>query len=683
MRQHHFSMLIVSFTAAMAVFFGWPNEPPVWVSVAMGILTLMIWQFGEQSARPRVRRVGLVLLAFTFGFAWAQAFTHWQARSTGSIYIASSQTWSQAEPGTPAARLGEPRLLDGVIDWSEPTPRGSRIDLLYSDYLGRALSLRLYGSQGLAATLLPGCQVQLQVALEPLALPTVMGGYDPRASAWFDGQRGRGFVREVQSVDCTGQIGLAHHLARLRLSLAAQYRNAMSETAGPVAAALVTGVRGMISKPVREAFRHSGLAHMLAISGLHMALFAGSIYALLRFLAALWPGLVLRHDVRKPCAVLALLAATAYLALSGGSVATQRAYIMLAIFFLAILLDRPAVTMRNVLWAAALVLLWRPYAVMQVGFQMSFAAVMALVAVYEVWQQRDRLYLQIEEMAPLKRMLRLGWRYASGLALTSMIAGSVTGYSALLHFHQLGTYGLPANLLAMPLFSTLIMPMTPLSLLASAAGLEAGFLALMQFGLDGVLSIAVFITSFEGALIKPGASPPWVLPLAAIGFIGLCLGSKRARWLGLVPILCGALFIGSGNRPIAHLVGNDVIVAQKQEGGLLLMRQNKHGYQLRRIAQFHGQEVKALGDGSSCDKGCGVISKDRMTIAYLTQPKRIGIACQQSDLVILPFSNAEYYPYESLLLDKSVLHPNVPLQIVSDGRKLAIKKAARSRLWEQ
>ena len=71
-----------------------------------------------------------------------------------------------------------------------------------------------------------------------------------------------------------------------------------------------------------------------------------------------------------------------------------------------------------------------------------------------------------------------------------------------------------------------------------------------------------------------------------------------------------------------------------------------------------------------------------MTIAYLTQPKRIGIACQQSDLVILPFSNAEYYPCEALLLDKSVLHPNVPLQIVSDGRKLAIKKAARSRLWE-
>ncbi len=677
MRQHHFSMLIVSFAAAMAVFFGWPNEPPVAVSLALATLALIILQYGEQRVRPRVRRAGLVLLAFAFGFGWAQAFTHWHSASTGHIYIAPSEVWQ------PDAAPSEPRLIGGIVDWSEPTPRGSRVDLRYTDYLDRPLTLRLYGEQELAERLWPGCQVQLLVALEPLALPTVVDGYDPRASAWFDGQRGRGFVREVQTIDCTASPSLGHRLARLRLALAAKYRSSMSDTVGPVAAALVTGVRGMISKPVREAFRHSGLAHMLAISGLHMALFAGSIYALLRFLAALWPGLVLRRDVRKPCAIIALLAATGYLALSGGSVATQRAYIMLAIFFLAILLDRPAVTMRNVLWAAVFVLLWRPYAIMQVGFQMSFAAVMALVAVYEVWQRRDTLHLRIEEMAPVKRLLRLGWRYGSGLALTSLIAGSVTGYLALLHFHQIGTYGLPANLLAMPLFTTLIMPLTPLSLLAIPMGVEAGLMAIMQLGLKGVLSIATFMTGLDGALLKPGASPVWVLPTASIGFLVLCLVPKRARWLGLVPILLGFLFIGSGSRPIALLVGNDVIVAQKWEGGLSLMRQNKHGYELRRIAQYHGQEIEDLGDGSSCENGCGLISKDRMTIAYLTHPKRLEIACQETDLVILPFSNAEHYPCEALLLDKSALPPKVPLQVVSDGRKLSIKKAARSRLWEQ
>ncbi|MBT5518856.1 MAG: hypothetical protein HOK33_07950 [Rhodobiaceae bacterium] len=675
MRQNHFSMLIVSFAVAMAVFFGWPHEPPVAVSFALGTLALIVLQYGEQNLRPRVRRLGILFLAFGCGFAWAQAYTHWQQASTGQIYIAPNQT--------PDAPYPAPRLLSGVIDWSEPTPRGSRVDLKYRDHLGKPLVLRLYGGQALASQLAPGCQVQMHVALEPLALPTVVDGYDPRASAWFHGQRGRGFIRQVETLDCTLAPSLGHRLARLRLKLAAHYRNTMSEEAGPVAAALVTGVRGMIAKPVREAFRHSGLAHMLAISGLHMALFAGSIYALLRFLAALWPGLILRHDVRKPCAIVALLAATAYLALSGASVATQRAYIMLAIFFLAILLERPAVTMRNVLWAAVIVLLWRPNAIMHVGFQMSFAAVMALVAVYEAWQRRDTLYTRMEEMAPLQRWLRMGWRYGSGLALTSLIAGTVTGYLALLHFHQIGTYGLPSNLLAMPIFATLIMPMTPLSLLMIPAGGEAAFSAVMQVGIEAVIAIAQYITSFDGALWKSGASPAWVLPLAGLGFIALCLVPNRYRWLGLAPIFLGLVFIGSGHRPIAHLFGNDVIVAQKAEGGLLLMRQNKRAFELGRIAQFHGQDISALGGESQCENGCGLISKDRMTIAYLMHPRRLAVACQQTDLVILPFIPAPDYPCAALLIDKSSLRRNVPLQVVSDGRNLSIKKAARSRLWEQ
>ena len=152
----------------MAVFFGWPSEPPIGVTTAIGTLSLIDLQLGDQSHRPRVRRVGLVLLAFAFGFGWAQTYTHWQDYSTGQIYIAASETWQ------PGATQSEPRVLDAVVDWSEPTPRGSRVDIVYTDYLGRPLGLRLYGSQGLAEALLPGCQAQLQVALEPLALSTAM-----------------------------------------------------------------------------------------------------------------------------------------------------------------------------------------------------------------------------------------------------------------------------------------------------------------------------------------------------------------------------------------------------------------------------------------------------------------------------------------------------------------------------
>lgn len=331
---------------------------------------------------------------------------------------------------------------------------------------------------------------------------------------------------------------------------------------------------------MREAFRHSGLAHMLAISGLHMALFAGSIYALLRYGAALWPWLVLRYDVRKPSAVLALLAATGYLVLSGASFATQRAYIMLAIFFLAILLDRPAITMRNVLWAALLVLILQPHAIAQVGFQMSFAAVMALVGGYEVWQRRDRFYARLADMTPAQRAFSYVRRYGVALFVTSLIAGSVTGIIAIVHFYRIGTFGLPANLLAMPIFGTLIMPMAPLSLIATPFGMEAPFIALMDFGIWSVITLAQWLTSFAGAVRYFGASPDFVLPLMAGGFIYFVLMDGRWRWLGTVPVIIGLLFIGRGEEPLAHFIGRDLVVVNDNNGALHILRNRGRNYEL-------------------------------------------------------------------------------------------------------
>lgn len=667
MQQTHFSVLVVSFATAMAVFFAVPVEPPIWVSLALWVAALAVLEFAGQRDAYRVMRLGLVLLVFALGFSWAQGRTHWRDAGTGSIYL----------PGPE-----QPVTVQGTVDWSEPTPRGSRVDLAMQDYLGRPFSVRLYGKRFHAEALRPGCTAELLVRLRPLPLPTVIDGHDPRLRLWFAGQRARGFIKSVKQVDCPPVIGRRHEIARARLALAAQYRTLMPSETGAVAAALVTGVRGMITPNTRDAFRHSGLAHMLAISGLHMALFAGSVYALIRFLAALWPWLVLRRDIRKPAAIIALLAATGYLIISGASIATQRAYIMLAIFFLAILLDRPAVTMRNVLWAALIVLLLQPQAIVQVGFQMSFAAVMALVAVYEAWRRNDRLFLRLDEMSPLYRMARLGWRYAAALAVTSLIAGSVTGFIAVTQFYQIGTYGLPANLLAMPLFGTLIMPMAPLSLLLWPLGGAWLATGVMHVGIQAVLAIGGWFTSFDNALWRAGASPDWVLPVAAVGFVYLCLVNGRWRLVGIAPILIAALFLGEAQRPIAHLVGRDAIAVQQEGGGLKLLRGNGHNYELGLMARYHGQSPDDMGDRLACAKGCGVRSGDRMVVAYLTHTGRLNVACKTGDLVILPFHRARY-PCKALLLDERSLQRGVPLQIDSNGRTLSIKRASRARLWQR
>lgn len=662
MSRTDFSLSTVSFATALALFFGLAQEP--WENIGLllifiAVLALMLTHIEVRPLGQRLARLGLI---FAIGFAWAQITTLAQHRGTG----------------TPQFDGGEQSIIGEVI-WGEPRPRGSLIDLRVKDASGRTFDVRLYGKRDLASRLRPGCMAQIKVSLSPLPKPSVIGGYDPRFTAWFDGRRGQGFVRSVEAINCGQRLNLTHRIARLRLRLATHYRLNMSPETGPVAAALVTGVRGAIEKPVRDAFRHSGLAHMLAISGLHMALFAGSVYALLRYGAALWPWLVLRYDARKPSAVLALLAATGYLVLSGGSFATQRAYIMLAIFFIAILLDRPAITMRNVLWAALVVLIIQPHAIAQVGFQMSFAAVMGLVGGYEIWQKRDRYYMRLADMTPPQRALSYLRRYASALFFTSLIAGMVTGLIAILHFYRIGTFGLPANLLAMPIFGTLIMPMAPLSLLAAPLGIDAPIMAIMDFGIWLVIVLAQWLTAFEGAVRHFGASPDWVLPVMGAGFVYAVLMQGRLRWLGALPLFIGILFIGRADEPLAHFIGRDLVIVNDNEGALHIMRNRGRDYEAGRIFDYHGKRAAPPMD---CGNGCGVLGHDRRIVAYLASPRRLTIACRTSAVVILPFATAQY-PCKALLIDETVLMRDEPMQIIVDGRHLRIKKAAQGRLWEK
>lgn len=662
MSRSAFSLSIICFAVACAVLFGQTHEPPVNMGLIIFLLSVLGLMHAYLTPWLRLQKFAWLCVVFAVGFGWAQFMTLAQYRGAGQ----------------PPVLTGE-QSLQAIVKWSEWRPRGSLIDVEMKDETGRVYGLRLYGKQAMAAQLLPGCAVKLTAQVSPLPLPSVIGGYDPRFVAWFEGRRGQGFIRDVQARDCSIRPNLKQRVARWRLAIAAHYRAVMSPDSGPVAAALITGVRGAIGKPVRDAFRQSGLAHMLAISGLHMALFAGSLYALLRYGAALWPRLVLRHDVRKPSAIIALAAATGYLFLSGASFATQRAYIMLAIFFLAVLLDRPAITMRNVLWAIVFVLAIQPQAVVQVGFQMSFAAVMALVSAYEIWQRRDRFYIRLADMSPRQRALHYARRYGAALFVTSAIAGTVTGVVAILHFYRIGIMGLPANLLAMPIFGTLIMPMAPLSLLAWPLSADTPFIALMQAGISGIIGLAQWLTGFDGAVRHVGASPAWVLPVMACGFVYLCLRRGRWRTLGVLPIVIGFLAIGNGERPLLHFIGRDLIVANDHAGDLHVLRNRQNDFALRRVAAFHGLPQPPDMD---CAKGCGLLGHDRRVVAYLTSPKRLTVACRNSDIVILPFATAKY-PCAAMLIDETFMQRDTPMQIIARGRHLHIKKAANGRLWQK
>lgn len=208
------------------------------------------------------------------------------------------------------------------------------------------------------------------------------------ARAWFDRLGATGYATSAIAVAADApalpwDLALWAKVDALRAAVNARTRAALPGGSGEIAAALITGDRGGVSKEVTEAMRDSGLAHILAVSGLHMAIMAGTVFWLARALLALLPGLALRFPIKKWAAVIALGAATFYLALSGAAVPTVRSWIMMSIVLIAVMLDRPALTMRNVALAALVILIAAPESLFDPSFEMSFAAVIALVALYE------------------------------------------------------------------------------------------------------------------------------------------------------------------------------------------------------------------------------------------------------------------------------------------------------------
>ena len=330
-----------------------------------------------------------------------------------------------------------------------------------------------------------GSAVEVRLRLRRVPEPVMPGGFDFSRKAYFAGLGAVGFsLSPAQQLNEAPKppfdIRLRAKIDGLRHEIERRILEATPGERGAIVIALITGERGRIPEETVQALRNSGLAHMLAISGLHMALMAGSLFWLLRAGAAAFPALALQYPIKKWAAVLALLGGGFYLAISGGSIATQRAFLMMGIVFTAILLDRPALTLRNVAIAACVILALFPESLLEVSFQMSFAAVTALVAVYERTSKRDKPSAGNHSF--WGRAARKAVWYVGGIALTTLVAGIAVAPFAAFHFHKLAQYSLIANLAAMPPFGLVVMPAALVALLTMPFGLEALPLQVMAWG---------------------------------------------------------------------------------------------------------------------------------------------------------------------------------------------------------
>jgi ComEC/Rec2-related protein len=385
--------------------------------------------------------------------------------------------------------------------------------------------------------------------LSPPSGPALPGLNDFAFNAYFDGIGAVGFfygapVRAAEpQAESASTDGLERRIFALRGAIAERIRATVPGDAGAFAAAIVTDERRAISKETTEALRVSGLAHIVAISGLNMALAAGIFFVGLRTVLGWFTGFAQAFAVKKIAAFGALLMATAYYLISGFAISAERAYLMMAVMLIAVFFDRMAISLRNVAISALVILAMSPSEILGPSFQMSFAATVALVAGYAVWSRRAA-DAEATFFPPLKgrwAVVITGWHFMAGIFATSLIGGLSTAIYSMDHFHRLAGYGLAANLAVMPIISFLVMPAGLVGMLLMPFGLDGPFLTLMGHGLAAVIAVAKYVAAWGGD-VEAGRQHLWFLAMASAGFLLLALLRTRLRLVGL-PLLAAAFLL--------------------------------------------------------------------------------------------------------------------------------------------
>lgn len=643
-----FLWLPVAFAVGILIYFALPVEP--WLPAPAALALALVVAAILRRASAVSFRVLVVLAAVACGLTAMKVRTDLVAAPVLPREMTATVTgWIALRE---EAQRNAARIAISVHDMT-PAPSGELPELV-------RITVRSD-----ADTLAFGEAISVRARLQPPNGPVMPGGYDFSRAAFYEGVGAVGFAYGAATAN--QDIGAPPWSIRLRMPLEwlrdtirRRVEAALPGDAGHVATALIIGDRRGIAEATQEAMRISGLAHILAISGLHMALVAGSAFWLIRALLALSPSLALRRPIKKWAAAGALAVATFYLSISGGSVATQRAYIMLAVMLIAILLDRRAITLRNVAVAALIVLFMTPEAVLSVSFQMSFAATVALVSGYEAisaWRER-RLALSERRQGGF---WRVSWRYVAGLFVTSLIAGLATAPFAAFHFQRVAPLTLIANLAAMPAVGFIVMPSALTAVLVMPLGLEQVPLTVMHWGLSWVIGVAHATADWSAGYGGVPLAPAPALVLISAGMLWLALWRERWRLAGLVPIALAFALVWLAPRP-------DVIVDDEAKSAAIRTDNGRYVILGGRGANFEVEnwlradaDQRAPNDptlkaGAACDPlGCVGNAAGIGTVALVLGRDAFDEDCRIAAVVITPLAAPPGCDRHALVIDRDAL----------------------------
>ena len=678
-RDRWFLWLPPLFGVGIATYFSLLTEPS-WLTAMLPLLTAaaLRWIYQERALVTLIVSLALIVAA---GFLAAKIRTEFVRAPILS------------HPLKRAVVIGHVQRVEVRADQSKRlTLRVVKIDGITPTATPRRVRIRIRkGRQTISA----GDTVQLVARLAPP--PAIPRGYDFARAAYFQGLGGVGFaVSTPELVEPTKSLPLpmafSIELQKLRQWIGRRIEHALPGEVGIMANALMTGERSGISQETNDLYRDAGIFHILSISGLHMAIMGGSVFIVLRFILAAMPPVALRFPIKKWAAASAAMATFAYLLISGGAHPTVRSFIMILIMFFAIMLDRPAIALRNVGLAALLILIVLPESLLNAGFQLSFAAVTSLVAAYEAHRARTQRRRRLGHVHSIDgtrhQWLRVCWLFITGTMATTVIAGLATAPFAAFHFHTSQQYAVLTNMLAIPVSNLLVMPAALAAFVVMPFGLEAWPLAVMGTGIELMSWSARQVTSMPGAVTAVPAFPVFGRQLMIAGGLWLCIWRQHWRWLG-VPVAIIGIVAATGVEYPAALIGkNGELVALRDAQGQLAAAKARYGtYEYSRWLEADPRKpVQAWGRKPfRCDlEGCtGSIGKH--LTALPRSPAALIDDCRRAAILILTFPKPQGCKTTATVFDYPLLrrHGTHALYIQPDAtvRVETVEQFRGSRPW--
>ncbi|MCD7060934.1 ComEC/Rec2 family competence protein [Pelagibacterium xiamenense] len=493
----------------------------------------------------------------------------------------------------------------------------------------------------------PGDMLSARIRFYPVPGPIVPGGYDSQFVSYFEGIGAYGAVQGEIEITPGSSRDVVRLSSGVRSFIAQRVLAALDDRIGGIAVALITGDQSRISEQDRNLMAAAGLAHVLAISGLHLTIVAGTMFAFIRLGLAAFYGVAQRVPIKRTAAAGALVTACAYLVISGMGISAIRATIMLSLVFAAILAGRQALTMRNVAIAALIIIAIAPASVFRASFQLSFAAVVALIAAYEL--ARTRRERQLEPRHPIAT-------FVIDIAMTSIIAGLATVLFSAYHFQQTAPFGLMGNLLAMPIVSFIMMPSALFATLAIPLGLDGPLYQIMGWSIEAVIWCAGLVHAIGGGFDPSPILSPLALVFALFGLAWLAFFQTPIRLFGPALVMPLVLLFGLERAPDILIADTSQAIAVRHDSQLALVAGRTNTFATDVWSERYMEPIGSNHETTNCDEiGCVIASDLDFTLAYVTNVAAFSDDCRIADVVVARISAPQSCAARATVVDQRAL----------------------------